>query len=40
VDPPRKDRRDDDTNHGQEKIVILSQGIRIVNVCSYQQNIF
>ena len=36
VDPAGEDRRDDDADHGQEKIVILSQGIGVVNVCSCQ----
>lgn len=39
VDPTGKDRRDDDADHGQKKIVILSQGIRIVNVYLYQQSV-
>jgi hypothetical protein len=33
VDTAGEDRRDDDADHGQEKIVILSQSIGVVNVC-------
>lgn len=40
MDPAGEDRRDDDANNGQEEIVILSQGIGIVNVCSCQQICF
>lgn len=36
VGSPGEHGRDNDANHTQKQVVVLSEGIRIVNICSCQ----